>query len=174
MQEVTRAFSEVKDLYTKVVGQPAPEIDPASLAAFPPGVDPLQHALHEVHFLKQLTEQIATAPPPVHFVPRADSFVAEDAFVFRLEIPGVERDDLKVFVSGGECIVRGDLESPEKLPELRPLSMERPWGPFERRFTLPPGSNADKVSAHYREGVLELRVEADTRGIAREMKIEIA
>ena len=174
MQEVTRAFSEVKDLYNKVVGKPAPEIDPASFAAFPPGVDPLSHALNEVHFLKQFTEQIGAVPAPINWVPRADSFATKDAFLFRLEIPGVAHEDLKVFVSGGECIVRGELETPEQRPDLRPLAMERPWGPFERRFTLPPGSNAEKVSARYRDGVLELRVEADTGGVAREMKVEIA
>ena len=174
MQELNRAFSEVKDLYTKVVGQQAPEIDPSSFVAFPPGVDPLSHTLNEVQVLKQLAERMATAPTAVSWVPRADSFVAKDAFVFRLEIPGAERDELKVFVTGGECVVRGKVEPPERSADLRPLAMERPWGAFERRFTLPPGVNADKVSARYREGVLELRVEADTSGVVQKTMVDVA
>ena len=54
------------------------------------------------------------------------------------------------------------------------LTVERPWGTFERRFVLPIGCNADAVSARYHEGVLELRVPTDGSGIPKETKVEVA
>ena len=41
--------------------------------------------------------------------------------------------------------------------ELRPISVERPWGLFERRFAVPNGSDTNEVEARYVDGVLELR-----------------
>ena len=173
MQEVSQALSQLRDLYTQVLGQPAPEIQSGSYAPFPLGVDPLQHAVREVHHLQQLSQQAAQRPGPLTWVPRADSFATDDTYLIRIEIPGVERESLKVLVTNGECVVRGERKLPTGSPGLRPMNLEREWGPFERRFVLPPGFNAEKVSAHYSEGLLELKVEVPKQGIIKEMKVEV-
>lgn len=173
MQEVTQALNEVRDLYQKVLGTPAPDVEPGSYVSFPPGVDPLHHAIEEVHRLKQFSEQMASAPGPISWVPSADSFVADETFVIRLEVPGISRDDLKVFLAGGECVIRGQRKPPESAANIRPLSIERPWGPFERRFTLPAGSYPDRITARYADGVLEVRVATEGGTKAKEMKVEV-
>lgn len=171
MQDVSHALSEVKDLFHKVTGQPAPEIAPPSYAPFPPGVDPMAHTVQEVDYLKRISEALLATPP--RWLPRADSFLTDDAFVIRVEVPGIGRDDLKVFYAMGECIVRGERKPAEGPDETRPVAIERPWGPFERRFALPAGSHPEQISASYRDGVLELRVKLDQARARREMKIDI-
>lgn len=172
MQDVSQALAEVKGLYERVLGKPAPEIQPGSYLTFPPGVDPLDHAVHEVRQLRQLSEQITFPPSPTAFVPPADCFSTDDAFVVRVEIPGVARETLKVFVTGGECVVRGERKAPDTT-DLRPLAIERPWGPFERRFALPAGSKTDAMEARYREGILELRVATEEKTIPGPLKVEV-
>ncbi len=174
MPEITETLDEVKDLYQKVLGQPAPEIEPSSYLAFPPGVDPFHHAVDEVRRLKQLSEQVVEAPEPIAWIPIADSLVKDDAYEIWLEIPGVERDKLKVFVTGAECVVRGERKPPEVMKELRPLTVERQWGTFERRFVLPVGCSPDHVTARYAEGVLHVRVVIDRAAMRKEMKVEVA
>jgi len=174
MQAVSQALNEVKDLYRQVVGQPVPELQPGVFAAFPPGVDPLEHAVREVSQLKQLTEQLRYAPNPTAWMPIADCFAAKDAVVIRLEIPGVKREDLKVFLTGGECVVTGKRGRPEGESDLRPMSLERTWGEFERRFVMPPGAHPDKVSAKYADGLLEVRIGIEGGEVPREMKVESA
>jgi len=174
MQEVTRALDEVRALYEKVLGTPAPTLDPGRFAAFPPGVDPLHHALHEVDQLKQISRQVAFAPPAAAWMPQADVFAADDALILHIDVPGIARDTLKVLVLGGECVVRGERKGPESARELRPLSVERARGPFERRFALPAGSHPDKITARYTEGVLELRIVTEATGAPKEMKIELS
>ncbi|MDX1387646.1 MAG: Hsp20/alpha crystallin family protein [Acidobacteriota bacterium] len=173
MQDVNHALDEVKELYNKMLGKPAPEIDPASYLAFPPGVDPNKHVLDEVELLKRLSEQMAVAPRPTAWVPRADSFSTPDGLIVRLEIPGVARDDLKVFISGQECVVRGELKPPAKEIELQPLAIERPYGPFERRFMLPIGGNPERVTARYQDGILELRLVGEKLGAPQGTRIEV-
>jgi HSP20 family protein len=175
MQPVNQVLDEVRDLFQKVVGKPAPEIQPASYVAFPPGVDPLNHAIHEVGELKRLSEQMAFAPGPAAWTPAADVFTTKEAYVVRLEIPGVDRKALKVFVQGAECVVRGDRKpTVEAGAEMQPLTVERPWGPFERRFLMPPGSHADKVTARCADGVLELRVTFDGYDTPRDLNVEVS
>lgn len=174
MQEVNQALNEVKELYRKVLGRPAPDLQPGSFVPFPPGVDPLNHVVHEVQHLKHLSEQLAMAPRPVSWVPQADCFASKDTFVIRLEVPGIDRKDLKVFVAGGECLVRGERKQPEWLSEMRPLMVENSWGPFERRFALPEGCVLDKVSARCEGGVLELRLPIEAREAPKETKVEVA
>ena len=172
--QVSQTLSEVKDLYRKVTGKPAPEIAPSSYVPFPPGVDPRKHAVAEVQQIKELAEWMALAPEPAAWAPRADSFLMQDAYVVQVEIPGVSREDLKVFVAGGECVVRGERKPLAGATDRRPLTIERPRGNFERRFVLPAGCDADAVSARYHEGVLELRVPTNGGGVPKETKVEVA
>jgi HSP20 family protein len=173
MQEVSQALNEVKSLYHKVLGRPAPEIEPGAFVAFPPGVDPRDHAVHEVQHLRQLCEQIAMSPRPVAWVPAADCYASKDTFVIRLWVPGIDRKELKVFVSGGHCLVRGERKQPELFAEMKVVALEQPWGAFERRFPLPTGCVADKLSARYENGILEVRVPIEEREIVKETSVEV-
>ena len=173
MAEMIQALDELKLLYSKVLGHPAPELKPGSFIAFPPGVDPLRHAIEEVQFLRQVTDQVATAPIAVAWAPRADTYVCADGYRIRLEIPGVRRDQLKVLLTGGECVVRGERTPLEGPDAPRPVALEGPHGPFERRFALPPGYRAEKLSARYADGVLELRIPHDATAAPKETVVDV-
>jgi HSP20 family protein len=173
MAEVIQALSEVKELYAKVFGLPAPEIGPSSYVPFPPGVDPVRHAMEEVRQIKEIAPQLRPAPAPMTWTPRVDTFAARDGYLVRFEIPGVRRDSLKVLVTESECVVRGDRRPKENDDDLRALSLEWIHGPFERRIPLPVGCSPDKVVARYAEGVLELRFEVEPAAAPKERHIEI-
>jgi len=173
MQQVNQALNDVRDLYLKLVGTPAPELQPGYYVPFPPGVDPVDHAVEEIQKLKQLTEEVAALPTPATWIPRADCFASKEAWTVCLEIPGVKREDVKVVVDGGECLVRGERKLPVRASALRPLSLERPWGPFERRFLLPAGAHAEKLTASYADGVLQLKLAVEGAGIPERKEIKV-
>jgi HSP20 family protein len=174
MTEATQALNEMKDIYASLLGHPAPEIGPGWYAPFPPGVDPLRFAIQELEDLKQLRARITAPVFPVAWVPRADVFALEDALVIRVEIPGASREGLKVLVERDACIVRGERKPFENAKEVRPLGVECPYGPFERRFPLPARADADRLTARCVDGVLELRIPVLALvGEAKEMTVEI-
>jgi len=157
MPDVDQALKDVKELYVKVLGTPAPQVDAPSFLAFPPGVDPLRHAVEEVELLKQLSQQVQSPPA---WIPRADLFAGKDSYVVRLEIPGVPREQVKVYLSSTACIVMGERRPPE--PEtLRPLNVELPYGRFERHLPVPVGLKPEQLTARWTEGMLELRLTLD-------------
>jgi len=174
MQELDTALEDVRALHQKVLGRPVPDLGPSSFIPFPPGVDPVRHVLSEVEHLKQVAEQVGALPTAAAWIPRADSFVTKDEFLVRVEVPGVPKEELKVFVVDGECVVRGERKPLESRDDSRPLMIERPWGPFERRFVLPRGSQIDALKARAVDGVLELRVPLKEQHIPEKQKVEVA
>jgi HSP20 family protein len=174
MQALTQALGEMKDLFEQVTGRPVADWESHRFVPFPHGVDPRAHALHELDALKRLQQRTACAPQPGAWMPAADSFLTEDGFLIRMEIPGVSREDLKVFTLGGECVVRGDRKPPHCVDEARPMAIERPWGLFERRFVLPVGSRIDTLTARYADGLLELRIPVEGTDTPDEKTVEVA
>ena len=115
MNEVTRAVDEVKALYEKVIGQPAPEVPSSSFVPFPPGVDPVRHALDEVNLVKQLAARIASSPTPISWVPLADVFAQGNDIVIQLEIPALPGMTGLPLVPGVQnCFVRKIMTCPAK------------------------------------------------------------
>jgi len=76
----------------------------------------------------------------------------------RAEAPGFEPQDFDIRVSGNLLTIRAEhkQEKEEKHDEGR--SWERRYGRFQRSMTLPAAVKAEQVDAHYRNGVLELRL----------------
>jgi len=173
MQELKQALETVKGRHQQMLGQPAPDLGPQSFIPFPPGVDPLGHALLEVRQLEEMAEKVAFAPRLGAWMPPTDSFVTEDEFIVRLEMPGVSREDVKVFVVGGECVVRGERKPPHCAGTMRPMVLERPWGPFERRFVVPVGSRINEMKARLAEGLLEIRIPMEAIEVPKEQKVEV-
>jgi len=173
MQELTQTLDELRGLHEQVFGRAAPVLSPASFLPFPAGVDPIEHARAEAQHLAQLVERVAFAPKPTAWIPPADSFVTDKAFVVRLELPGVSREDVKVHVVGRECVVRGERKPPQCGATMRPMTLERPWGAFERRFVLPTGSGVDDMTARYSDGMLELTIPVDPVELPKEQKVDI-
>ena len=88
-------------------------------------------------------------------------------------LASVSREDLKVFVLGGECIVRGERKPPHQVGAARPIALERPFGPFERRFVIPVGSRVDELKARVTGGLLEIRIPMEGVDVPKEQKVEL-
>lgn len=88
--------------------------------------------------------------PPVDVVEEGDNLV------FRAELPGVSRDDIEVKVENGVLSLRGEKRQEKETGTDAAHRVERVYGTFHRSFTLPSSVDADKVQAHYKDGVLTL------------------
>ncbi len=91
------------------------------------------------------------------FVPATDvSRTAEEYFV-RCDLPGVSREDVRVYAEDGAIILSGT--SAKTAPDdARVIRAERLSGAFSRVVPLPSDADLDSVSAAMRHGVLEVKV----------------
>ncbi|MGC4044388.1 MAG: Hsp20/alpha crystallin family protein [Armatimonas sp.] len=90
------------------------------------------------------------------WAPAVDVAETEDALYVRAEVPGMSRDDIDIELSGETLTLRGErkFESEDKKDNF--VRIERRYGKFSRSFTLATPIQIDKVSANYRDGILEI------------------
>jgi HSP20 family protein len=86
--------------------------------------------------------------------PPVDVLENEEAFVVRLDVPGVNRDEIDIQIQGEGLVIRGNRAFTPEQGKEHYLRVERVSGPFQRSFTLGVPVNTEKVGASYRDGVL--------------------
>jgi len=104
------------------------------------------------------------------WMPAADVIEDGDATLIRMDVPGLQEDDLRVEAVDGILTLAGSRADERAAERGGYRRVERVSGRFERRFRLPEGADADAITARLERGVLEVRVpkpaEAEPRRIA--------
>jgi HSP20 family protein len=95
---------------------------------------------------------------PGAWAPRADVYAQNGAIVVKVELPGVNKQDIDVAIEDGDLVVRGERKSEEKVEEKDFYRMERSYGSFYRRLPLPEGVTAEQIEATFADGVLQVKV----------------
>ena len=90
------------------------------------------------------------------WVPAADVREEDGGFVLYIDVPGVDPKDIDVTADAGVLTVSGERTKVGQDNGYR--RSERISGRFERRFSLPEGTDADAIEARGRHGVLEVIV----------------
>lgn len=94
----------------------------------------------------------------VAWTPRADVYETDDQVVVNIEIPGVPRESIGVRVADNTLIIEGERPPEKGLKEEAFQRVERSYGSFVRRFSLPATVSVDSVAAQYERGVLTVRL----------------
>ncbi|KAL6295979.1 hypothetical protein ACE6H2_004121 [Prunus campanulata] len=92
----------------------------------------------------------------------ADVVEYPNAYVFVVDMPGIEAGEIKVQVENDNVLVlSGERRREEEIKEsgVKYVRMERRVGKFMRKFVLPENANLDAISAVAKDGVLTVRVE---------------
>ncbi|KAH7843801.1 hypothetical protein Vadar_020877 [Vaccinium darrowii] len=76
----------------------------------------------------------------------------ENEIKLRLDIPGLSKEDVKVYVEGNELVIRGEHKE-EKEGGEEPWS-ERSYGSFVTRLRLPDNCDKDRIKVELKKGVL--------------------
>ena len=105
-------------------------------------------------------------------VPSLDLTSDEKAYTLRVEVPGVEPDDVKLSVHDGVLEVSGEKkrESEDKEQHVT----ERFFGSFRRSMTLPEDADIDAVTAAHKNGVLTVSIPRKAESRERVIAIEKA
>jgi HSP20 family protein len=135
--------------------------DPFQLMAMS---DQLNRRIHDSHPTR-------TADSPGAWAPAVDIFEKKDDLVIRAEIPGVQKEDVGVEIENGMLTLRGERRIDTDVVEENVFRMERAYGAFTRSFTLPKTVDGARVTATYKDGVLEVIV--PKAEAAKSKKIEV-
>ena len=90
------------------------------------------------------------------FAPRTNIQETDNSLSLTFELPGMDKKDIKVTLVDGVLTVSGKREVSQKAESDHYHRHEIASGEFSRSFTLPDTVNADKISADYKNGLLEV------------------
>jgi len=102
--------------------------------------------------------------------PAVDVLETEDEYLVMADLPGVDKRDLEVSVTGSLLSIKGEKKA-ERETEKKKVFRKETWkGSFGRTIDLPAQVDAAKVSANLKDGVLAVRIakreEARTKMVA--------
>jgi HSP20 family protein len=89
----------------------------------------------------------------------------------RLEVPGMQPEDLEVEVLGRNLRISGEKRQQREADEGRYHVTECAYGRFERHIPLPVEVDASGTRADYKKGVLTLRLRKASQAKVRRIKI---
>ncbi len=89
--------------------------------------------------------------------PAVDILEAANEYLFRIDLPEVEQEDIGVEVEKDALVISGVRPDPAQAGK-KCLRVERPHGYFERRFALPDDASRGDISTGLGKGVLEVHV----------------
>ena len=92
------------------------------------------------------------------WVPTADVFARGEDLVIRVELAGVDREDIEVTLNDNVLTVSGERRRELDEEEVSFYVSERYYGVFRRSMTLPSGLDESKISADFDNGLMEITV----------------
>ena len=94
----------------------------------------------------------------------------EKEYLVRIELPGVEPEEVKVELLGERLIVEAEHREPAAKKEEKP---EGKYLHVKRELTLPTGVALEKAEAIYRKGVLEIHLPRKPEAVGRRIEVKV-
>ena len=129
--------------------------------------DPFSDDFFKGFALRPVFRQLESEPQM-----RLDVTEDEKAYTVKAEIPGVNKEDIKVSIEGSQVSISAEVKNEKEVKEGdKLLRSERYFGRLSRSFSLGQEVDDASVVAKYNNGVLELQL--PKRSIAKSRRIAI-
>lgn len=125
------------------------------------------------HFTKRKEAEGSTPPArfPSWSILAGEMEETEKAILVRLEVPGLERDDLDLMIEGNTLRVSGEKRYVREDEGGSYHIMERAYGSFQRVIQLPQEVDAVQAEASLNNGVLTVRLPKTGAPSGRRIKV---
>lgn len=104
--------------------------------------------------------------------PRIDLAESDKEVTVRVELPGVDPEDVDINVSGNVLTLHGEKKQEHEEKKQDYHYMERRYGSFHRSVQLPNSVDADKVDATYKKGILTVTLAKRPEALPRKIKVK--
>ncbi|MGD8785190.1 MAG: Hsp20/alpha crystallin family protein [Thioalkalispiraceae bacterium] len=106
------------------------------------------------------------------WTPAVDIKENEDGFVIVADIPGVDPKDIEVHMENGVLSIKGEREAEKKEEKEGYKRVERSYGSFYRRFSMPESADPNKINAKSKNGVLEITIPKQEKEQPRKIEVQ--
>ena len=101
--------------------------------------------------------------------------IVEDGkeYLIKVELPEVQKDDVKVTVESGTLTISGERKAEKEQKGRKFHRVERYYGRFERSFSIPDDAEADNVKAEFKDGVLRVRLAKSEKARPKQIEVKV-
>jgi len=135
-------------------------------------IDTLQREVNRL--FDSLTSDMPSFSGSGAFIPPAEIHETPDAIHLKLEIPGINANDLEVQVSADVVSISGERKSESTTEEKGMKRTEFRYGSFQRVFQLPARVQNEHVTADYKDGILSLVLPKAEAEKTKVVKVNVA
>jgi HSP20 family protein len=111
--------------------------------------------LFEREIVPRKGEESLTA---VDWMPSVDIVETDKEYTIKAELPDVKKEDVKVSVENHTLTIQGERKQEKEERGKKFHRIERSYGSFERSFNLPDDADEKKISAEFKDGVLNIHL----------------
>jgi len=105
--------------------------------------------------------------PPVDIVERGHEIL------LKIDLPEMSQSEIDIKVEENTLTIKGERKFVKETPEEHYIQIERPYGTFQRQFTLPKRIDQEKINAAYKDGVLRVILPKKTEVHPKQVQIEV-
>ena len=105
--------------------------------------------------------------------PQVEVFQRGNELIVRAELPGLSKDDVKVEINDNVLTIQGERKQEHEEEREGWYRNERSYGSFYRAIPLPEGTIGDSAKASFKNGVLEITLQAPPQEVSRGRRLEI-
>ena len=108
----------------------------------------------------------------LQWAPPVDICETAETIDFKVELPGISKEDVEIEVSNGVLSIRGEKKMEEEKKTDTWHRREVRYGSFTRSFSLPVDVKADKADASFNDGVLMISIPKEEKALHRKIQIK--
>jgi HSP20 family protein len=107
------------------------------------------------------------------WAPLVDITEDDHEYLIKAELPEVKKDDLSVTVENGVLLLSGERKFEKTEQNKKYHRVERAYGSFVRRFTIPEDADGGKVNAEFKDGVLKVHLAKSEKAKPKSIEVKI-
>lgn len=141
------------------------------------GSDPFRELFELQRGINDLFDESVGAPRETStlraWAPPVDVYEDADSFLIKVELPEINREDVKVSLNENVLSISGErrVENEDKRENYH--RVERIYGQFFRSFTLPQNVNVDAINAQVKDGVLRLTLPKKEEAKPKQIEVKV-
>ena len=105
--------------------------------------------------------------------PLVDITEDEKQYVIKAELPEMKKEDVRLTVENDVLAISGERKFEKEEKGRKYHRVERAYGSFVRTFSLPEDADGSKVTADYKDGMLQVHLPKSEKAKPKAIEIKV-
>jgi HSP20 family protein len=107
------------------------------------------------------------------FLPAVDVVEEKDGYLIKADLPGLTKEDVSVSLQDNYLTIKGEKKHETETKEAHYYRCERSYGSFTRTIELPTSVDAKKIDAHFKDGVLSVKLPKTEEAKPKQIEVKV-